>query len=170
MHTWVRIASIPASVLRRNRPYPTVKNMLKRVWWHDYLVNAPDQSGIKYVIGETNSISRQGAINISDVMASAVWAVDYRCRSHASTSIWAPGTAIHRGNQSCVTTQKPTSIPCLLNESAFASSNKHTEVLTNQTNIGACALYDSGSLESIVGVNLDICNSTLILTQDPTRH
>ncbi len=53
------------------------KNMLSRVWYHDYLGNVTAPSGIQYVLGETNSISCQGAFNISDVMASAVWAVDY---------------------------------------------------------------------------------------------
>jgi hypothetical protein len=52
-------------------------NMLSRIWYHDYLGNATADSGIKYVLGETNSISCQGAFNISDVMASAVWAIDY---------------------------------------------------------------------------------------------
>ncbi|KAJ6023654.1 hypothetical protein N7540_004451 [Penicillium herquei] len=52
-------------------------NMLKRVWYHDYLGNATKESEIPYILGETSSISCQGAKNISDVMAAAVWAVDY---------------------------------------------------------------------------------------------
>jgi hypothetical protein len=52
-------------------------NMLSRVWYHEYMGNATADSGIEYVVGETNSISCEGAFSILDVMASAVWAVDY---------------------------------------------------------------------------------------------
>ncbi|KAF7617386.1 hypothetical protein AFLA_005427 [Aspergillus flavus NRRL3357] len=144
-------------------------NMLSRVWYHDYLGNATANSGIDYVIGETNSISCQGAFNISDVMASAVWAVDYvmylsslkvsRVHFHMGTryrySPWQPifynDSAAHvkllyYGN--------------LFNAAVFAGGNKQTEVLVNETNFGAYAVYTSGKLDAIVAVNLNMWNST----------
>ena len=145
------------------------ENMLSRVRYHDYLGNATAASGIPYVIGETNSISCQGAFNISDVMASAIWAVDYvlylsslkvsRVHFHMGTryrySPWQPifynDTAAH---------VKPIYYGNLFNAAAFAGGEKQTEVLVNETSFGAYALYSRGRLESIVAVNLNAWNST----------
>lgn len=150
-------------------------NMLSRVWYHDYLGNATADSGIEYVMGETNSISCQGALNISDVMAAAVWSVDYvmyvsslkvsRVHFHMGTryrySAWQPieynGTAAH---------VKPLYYGNLFNAAVFAGGNKQTEVAVNETNFGAYAVYNSGSLESFVAVNLNVWNSTF----DPTTR
>ncbi|GKZ86188.1 hypothetical protein AnigIFM56816_001240 [Aspergillus niger] len=145
-------------------------NMLSRVWYHDYLGNATAKSGIKYVIGETNSISCQGAFNISDVMASAVWAVDYvmylsslkvsRVHFHMGTryrySPWQP--IVYNDSAPHV---NPMYYGNLFNAAVFAGGNKQTEVLVNETNFGAYAVYKSGSLDAIVAVNLNIWNSTL---------
>ncbi|KAH8897390.1 hypothetical protein GQ53DRAFT_818660 [Thozetella sp. PMI_491] len=151
-------------------------NMLSRVWFHDYLGNVSAGSGIKYVIGETNSISCQGAFNISDVMASAVWAVDYimylsslqvsRVHFHMGTryrySPWQPifynDTAAH---------VKPMYYGNLFNAAAFAGGDKQTEVLVNETNFGAYALYSGGKLDTIVAVNLNVWNSTFNPAERP---
>ncbi|GKZ39607.1 hypothetical protein AbraIFM66950_000739, partial [Aspergillus brasiliensis] len=124
-------------------------NMLSRVWYHDYLGNATATSGIKYVIGETNSISCQGAFNISDVMASAVWAVDYVMYL---SSLKVSRVHFHMGTRYRYSPWQP----IFYND----SGNKQTEVLVNETNFGAYAVYSSGSLDSIVAVNLNIWNST----------
>lgn len=151
-------------------------NMLSRVWWHDYLGNATADSGIPYVLGETNSISCQGAFNISDVMASAVWAVDYvlylsslkvsRVHFHMGTryrySPWLPitynGTAPH---------VYPIYYASLFNAHVFAGGNKRTEVIVNSTNFGAYAVYGSDTLDSLVGVSLNIWNSTSDVHERP---
>ncbi|BCR99142.1 glycosyl hydrolase family 79 C-terminal domain-containing protein [Aspergillus luchuensis] len=144
-------------------------NMLSRVWYHDYLGNATANSGIKYVIGETNSISCQGAFNISDVMASAVWAIDYvmylsslkvsRVHFHMGTryrySPWQP--VLYNDSSPHV---NPMYYGNLFNAAVFAGGNKQTEVLVNETNFGAYAVYQAGSLDAIVAVNLNIWNST----------
>ncbi|KAB5514880.1 hypothetical protein GE09DRAFT_1046446 [Coniochaeta sp. 2T2.1] len=151
-------------------------NMLSRVWYHDYLGNATAGSGIPYVVGETNSISCQGAFNISDVMASAVWAVDYvlylsatrvsRVHFHMGTryrySPWIPvtynDTAPH---------VNPLYYGNLFNAAVFAGGEKQTEVLVNETRFGAYAVYGAGKLESIVAVNLNMWNSTADAAQRP---
>ncbi|XRM45814.1 hypothetical protein ABZX51_008888 [Aspergillus tubingensis] len=144
-------------------------NMLSRVWYHDYLGNATANSGIKYVIGETNSISCQGAFNISDVMASAVWAIDYvmylsslkvsRVHFHMGTryrySPWQP--ILYNDSAPHV---NPMYYGNLFNAAVFAGGNKQTEVLVNETNFGAYAVYKAGSIDAIVAVNLNIWNST----------
>ena len=151
-------------------------NMLSRVWYHDYLGNATAGSGIAYVLGETNSISCQGAFNISDVMASAVWAVDYvmylsslkvtRVHFHMGTryrySPWQP--IFYNETEAHV---KPLYYGNLFNAAVFAGGNKQTEVLVNGTNFGAYAVYSSGFLESIVAVNLNMWNSTFDPVQRP---
>jgi hypothetical protein len=152
------------------------ENMLSRVWYHDYLGNATAGSGIEYVIGETNSISCQGAFNISDVMASAVWAVDYtmylsslkvsRVHFHMGTryrySPWQP--IFYNDTEAHV---KPIYYGNIFNAAVFAGGNKQTEVIVNETNFGAYAVYSSGALESIVAVNLNMWNSTSDPVQRP---
>ncbi|KAI0474603.1 hypothetical protein F4859DRAFT_481356 [Xylaria cf. heliscus] len=144
-------------------------NMLQRVWYHDYLGNATSQSGISYVIGETNSISCQGAFYISDVMASAVWAVDYvlylsslkveRVHFHMGTryrySPWQP--VFYNDTDPHI---KPLYYGNLFTAAVFAGGHKQTEVLVNETHFGAYGVYGSGRLESIVAVNLNMWNST----------
>ncbi|KAI1752140.1 hypothetical protein F4782DRAFT_158599 [Xylaria castorea] len=144
-------------------------NMLRRVWYHDYLGNVTFQSGIPYVLGETNSISCQGAFNISDVMASAVWAVDYvlylstlkveRVHFHMGTryrySPWQP--VFYNNTDPHV---NPLYYGNLFTAAVFAGGDKQTEVLVNETHFGAYAVYGSGALKSIVAVNLNMWNST----------
>ncbi|KIM94392.1 glycoside hydrolase family 79 protein [Oidiodendron maius Zn] len=152
------------------------ENMLSRVRYHDYLGNVTANSGIKYVIGETNSISCQGAFNISDVMASAIWAVDYvmylsslkvsRVHFHMGTryrySPWQP--IFYNDTDAHV---KPLYYGNLFNAEVFAGGNKQTEVLVNETNFSAYSVYKSGVLESIVAVNLNMWNSTFDPSQRP---
>lgn len=151
-------------------------NMLSRVFYHYYLGNATASSGIEYVIGETNSISCQGAFNISDVMASAVWAVDYtmylsslkvsRVHFHMGTryrySPWQP--IFYNDTEAHV---KPIYYGNLFAASVFADGDKQTEVIVNETNFGAYAVYGRGHLESIVAVNLNMWNSTMDPAQRP---
>jgi hypothetical protein len=151
-------------------------NMLSRVWYHDYLGNATKYSGIEYVIGETNSISCQGAFNISDVMASAVWAVDYvlylsslrvsRVHFHMGTryrySAWQP--ILYNDTDPHV---NPLYYGTLFNAAVFAEGHKQTEVLINETNFSAYAIYNRGDLQSIVAVNVNMWNSTFDPVERP---
>ncbi|KAI0140536.1 hypothetical protein GGR57DRAFT_487880 [Xylariaceae sp. FL1272] len=144
-------------------------NMLSRVWYHDYLGNATADSGVAYVLGETNSIPCQGAFNISDVMAAAVWAVDYtlylsslkvsRVHFHMGTRYrYSPWQPIYYNETEAHV--KPLYHGNLFNAAVFAGGNKQTEVLVNETNFGAYGVYATGKLESIVAVNMNIYNST----------
>jgi hypothetical protein len=151
------------------------QNMLSRVRYHDYLGNATANSGIEYVIGETNSISCQGAFNISDVMASAVWVVDYtmylsslkvsRVHFHMGTRYrYSPWQPIYYNETEAHV--KPIYYGNLFNAAVFAGGNKQTEVLVNETNFGAYAVYSSGVLESITAISLNMWNSTF----DPIKR
>ncbi|KAI0972266.1 hypothetical protein F4678DRAFT_56120 [Xylaria arbuscula] len=151
-------------------------NMLSRVWFHDYLGNATSKSGISYVLGETNSISCQGAFNISDVFAAAVWAVDYvlylstlkveRVHFHMGTryrySAWTP--IVYNDTEPHV---NPLYYGNLFTATVFAGGDKQTEVLVNETHFGAYAVYASGTLESIVAANLNMWNSTFEPAERP---
>jgi hypothetical protein len=52
-------------------------NVINNVKLHVELNILHRQNGRKYTIGETNSISGQGAHGVSDVFGSALWLVDY---------------------------------------------------------------------------------------------
>lgn len=52
-------------------------NLVNSVKPHLELNTFHRQNGRKYTIGETNSISGQGAHGVSDVFGSALWLVDY---------------------------------------------------------------------------------------------
>jgi hypothetical protein len=144
-------------------------NVLSRIWYHDYLGNETAKSGIPYVIGETNSISCQGAANISDVMAAAVWAVDYVLYL---SSLRAERVHFHMGTRYAYRSWLPVSFnytapqvfpiyyAALFNAHVFAGGHKQTEVLVNETDFSAYAVYGSGKLESIVAVNFVMWNST----------
>jgi hypothetical protein len=151
------------------------KNMLSRVRYHDFLGNVTANSGIEYVIGETNSISCQGAFNISDVMASAVWVVDYtmylsslkvsRVHFHMGTRYrYSPWQPIYYNETEAHV--KPMYYGNLFNAAVFAGGDKQTEVLVNETNFGAYAVYGSGVLESITAISLNLWNSTF----DPVKR
>ncbi|KAG6359218.1 hypothetical protein INS49_012739 [Diaporthe citri] len=69
---------------------PTIKDnilnhhrMTSLMWYHEALGNFSASQGVPYVLGETNSISCQGTHLVSDVFASALWAVDYVLTSPA---------------------------------------------------------------------------------------
>nr|AQW38601.1 beta-glucuronidase [Talaromyces pinophilus] len=151
-------------------------NMLSRIWYHDYLGNATADSGIEYVLGETNSISCQGAFNISDVMASAVWAVDYvlylsslkvsRVHFHMGTRYrYSPWQPIYYNDTEAHV--KPIYYGNMFNAAVFAGGDKQTEVLVNETNFGAYTVYHKGRPESIVAVNLNMWNSTMDAVHRP---
>lgn len=144
-------------------------NVLSRIWYHDYLGNKTAKSGIPYVIGETNSIGCQGAVNISDVMAAAVWAVDYVLYL---SSLRVDRVFFHTGTRYAYRSWLPVSFndtapqvfpiyyAALFNAHVFAGGHKQTEVLVNGTDFSAYAVYGSGKLESIVAVNMVMWNST----------
>lgn len=151
------------------------QNMLSRVRYYDYLGNATANSAIEYVIGETNSISCQGAFNISDVMASAVWVIDYtmylsslkvsRVHFHMGTRYrYSPWQPIYYNETEAHV--KPIYYGNLFNAAVFAGGNKQTEVLVNETNFGAYAVYSSDVLESITAISLNMWNSTF----DPVKR
>lgn len=152
-------------------------NVLSRIWYHDYLGNETAKSGIPYVIGETNSISCQGAANISDVMAAAIWAVDYVLYL---SSLRVERVHFHMGTRYAYRSWLPVSFndtapqvfpiyyAALFNAHVFAGGHKQTEVLVNGTDFSAYAVYGSGKLESIVAVNLVMWNSTFEQTRPCT--
>lgn len=151
-------------------------NVLSVLWYHDYLGNITAASGIPYVLGETNSISCEGALDISDVMASAVWAVDYvlylsslrveRVHFHMCTrchySAWLPVSFNDTAPQ-----VYPLYYASLLNAHVFAGGDKQTEVLVNTTSMGAYAVYGGGQLESLVAVSISMWNSTFDAARRP---
>jgi hypothetical protein len=61
---------------------------------------------------------------------------------------------------------KPIYYGNLFNAAVFAGGNKQTEVLVNETNFGAYAVYSSGVLESITAISLNMWNSTF----DPVKR
>lgn len=189
---------------------PTIKDnilnhhrMTSLMWYHEVLGNFSASKGVPYVLGETNSISVsalrcqtmpqltslqcQGTHLVSDVFASALWAVDYvlyvaslqvsRLYFHMGTayrySPWQPivvnGTAPFA---------KPLYYGNLLTATAFSGGNKQVQVLLNETSLTAYAVFDAASngsaavagqgtlaarqpkLASLVLLNLNIYNST----------
>jgi len=109
-------------------------------------------------------------------MASAVWAVDYvlylsslkvsRVHFHMGTryrySPWQP--IFYNDTEAHV---KPLYYGSMFNAAVFAGGNTQTEVLVNETNFSAYAIYKLGTLESIVAVNLNMWNSTFAPIQRP---
>ncbi|OJJ46450.1 hypothetical protein ASPZODRAFT_2129467 [Penicilliopsis zonata CBS 506.65] len=150
--------------------------VLSILWYHEYLGNLTRASGIPYVLGETNSIACEGAEGISDVMASAIWAVDYvmylsslqvdRVHFHMCTrcrySAWV--ATPFNGTDPQV---YPLYYASLFNAQVFAGGEKQTEVLVNTTSMGAYAVYAGGELESLVAVSVSIWNSTEDATARP---
>lgn len=185
---------------------PTIKDnilnhhrMTSLMWYHEVLGNFSASQGVPYVLGETNSISVsalncqavpkltslqcQGTPLVSDVFASALWAVDYvlyvaslqvsRLYFHMGTayrySPWQPiavnGTAPFA---------KPLYYGNLLTATALSGGNKQVQVLLNETSLTAYAVFEAGSsgsaavagqgrqptLTSLVLLNLNIYNST----------
>ncbi|KAJ5727063.1 hypothetical protein N7493_004883 [Penicillium malachiteum] len=140
-------------------------NMLKRVWYHDYLGNVTKDSGIPYILGETNSISCQGAKRISDVLAAAVWAVDYvlylsslrvdRVHFHMGTrypyASWIPVTFNDTAPEI-----KPIYYAALFNAHIFSGGEKQTEVWSTEQ----ASEHMPCELESIVAARLTMWNST----------
>lgn len=151
------------------------------LYYHDYLGNATAGSGIPYVLGETNSISCQGAPGISDVFAEALWSVDYvlylaslrvaRVYFHGGTrfyySAWQPvawnGTAAH---------VKPLYYGNWFTGKALAGGDKMVAVLANETTFTAYGVYDdatstTAALASVVVANLAMWNSTQPAAERP---
>lgn len=128
----------------------------------------------------------QGTPLVSDVFASALWAVDYvlyvaslqvsRLYFHMGTayrySPWQPITI-----NGTAPFEKPLYYGNLLSASALSGGNKQVQVLLNETSLTAYAVFDAGSngsavaptqgtastqprLTSLVLLNLNIYNST----------
>lgn len=188
---------------------PTIKDnilnhhrMTSLMWYHEVLGNFSASQGVPYVLGETNSISVsalksqfvpqltsfkcQGTPLVSDVFASALWAVDYvlyvaslqvsRLYFHMGTayrySPWQPITV-----NGTAPFAKPLYYGNLLTATALSGGNKQVQVLLNETSLTAYAVFDAGSSRSaavggqgtatrqptptsLVLLNLNIYNST----------
>lgn len=146
--------------------------MTSLMYYHEVIGNYTASVGIPYVLGETNSISCQGAPNVSDVYAAALWSVDYtlyvagalqiqRMYYHQGTpyrySAWQPVTY-----NSTMRNVKPLYYGNLFTATAFAGGNKQVSVLVNETDFTAYGVYDATSknLTSVAIVNLAMWNST----------
>ncbi|KAF4626665.1 hypothetical protein G7Y89_g11487 [Cudoniella acicularis] len=155
-------------------------HMTSLMYYHSYLGNYSSSVGIPYVLGETNSISCQGQVGVSDVYAAALWSIDYtlyiaslnasRIYYHMGTpyrySAWQP--VAHNGTEKHV---KPLYYGNIFTASAFAGGNKKVSVLVNETDFSAYGIYDSrkaeNGLESVVMVNLEMWNSTQAVEKRP---
>ncbi|KAH8650916.1 hypothetical protein BGZ60DRAFT_508900 [Tricladium varicosporioides] len=178
-----QIATLEANLLNHT-------HMTSIAYYHDYLGNYSVSQGTKYVLGETNSISCQGQLNVSDVFGAALWAVDYvlymsslnvsRLYFHAGTpyrySAWQP---IAIGDSPAHV--KALYYSNLFTATAFAAGNKQVSVLVNETFFTAYAVYDAGvgreeekrkgggdkRLTGLVLVNLQLWNSTMDANKRP---
>ncbi|KAK6077438.1 glycoside hydrolase family 79 protein [Seiridium cupressi] len=148
-------------------------------YYHDYLGNVSAEAGMTYVLGETNSVSCQGLAGVSDVYAAALWSIDYvlymsslkveRVYFHMVTpyrySAWQPVAT----NTSAAYV-KPLYYGNLFTSTAFAGGNKQVSVLANDTSFTAYGIYDaanSGKLESVAIINLEVFNSTSSSSERP---
>ncbi|KAF2118086.1 glycoside hydrolase superfamily [Lophiotrema nucula] len=162
-------------------PLPTLaKNLLDHFHmtslfrYHEALGNQTKALGIDYVIGETNSISKQGTANVSDVFGAALWGIDYvlysagtnvsRMYFHMGTpyrySAWQPiiinGTAPFA---------KPLYYGNLFTAKALAGGNKQVVGLVNTTSLTAYGIYSTSKLESVAVVNLEEFNATMSVSR-----
>ncbi|PQE19985.1 beta-glucuronidase protein [Rutstroemia sp. NJR-2017a BVV2] len=144
-------------------------HMTSLMWYHDYLSNYSVAHGVPYVLGETNSISCQGAPLISNVFASALWSIDYvlyvstlhisRLYFHQGTnyrySAWQPLTT-----NTSIAEVRPLYYGNLFVAAALAGGEKQVAVLVNETAFTAYGIYGSDGLSGLAVVNLRMWNST----------
>ncbi|KAI3400110.1 hypothetical protein diail_4340 [Diaporthe ilicicola] len=181
------------SICKGTTKIPTIKanildhhHMTSLMWYHEYLGNFSVSQGVPYVLGETNSISCQGKDLVSNVFASALWAVDYvlyvatlqvsRLHFHMGTpyrySPWQPITI-----NGTAPFAKPLYYGNLFTATALSGGNKQVQMLLNETYLTAYAVFEAGSngstaasnqetsavqpkLTSMALLNLNVYNST----------
>ncbi|KAJ7898511.1 hypothetical protein B0H13DRAFT_1623077 [Mycena leptocephala] len=152
-----------------------------KLYNHAYLSNATAGTNMAYVLGETNSISCQGAAGVSDVFAAALWGVDYvlytatlkvaRLYYHMGTpyrySAWQP---INWPNTNTTRGVKPLYYGNLFTARVFSGGGKQISVLVNETTTTVYGVYNarSSSLEAVVVVNLEGWNSTQPAAERPS--
>ncbi|CAG8957767.1 hypothetical protein HYFRA_00000105 [Hymenoscyphus fraxineus] len=155
-----------------------VKNILNHarmtslMWYHEVLGNYSVSQNIPYVIGETNSISCQGQLGLSDVFAASLWSIDYtlyvatlsvsRIYFHNGTpyrySAWQPIATSTAPAQA-----KPLFYGSWFIASALSGGNKQVALLVNETRFTAYAIYEASpaKLSAIAVINLEIFNTTM---------
>ncbi|KAJ5960282.1 family 79 glycoside hydrolase [Penicillium vulpinum] len=172
-------------------PVPTIEgNVLNRtqihrlLYEHERIGNVTKDTGMKYVLGETNAIGCQGAPGISDVFAEALWSVDYilylatlnieRVHFHMGTqyrySPWQPIDYLNTTAQ-----VKPLYYGNMMTSKIFAGGNKQVDLLLNETTLAAYTIYDAGEgrkrncarPESVVVANMAMWNSTQLAHHRP---
>lgn len=143
--------------------------------YHKVSADATIAKGLKYIIGETNSIACQGLAGISDVFAASLWSIDYALYAASvgvSNMYWHMGTgyryAAWQGVQNGTTAPGPR--PLYYGNwfiaTALGGGGKQVVPVLNTTNLAGYAIYGSGKphqrgkLESLVVVNLDVYNAT----------
>ena len=143
--------------------------------YHKVSADASVARGLKYVIGETNSIACQGLAGLSDVFASSLWSVDYGlCAASVGVSriFWHMGTGYRYAAWQAV--QNGTTAPgprplyygnWLLAE-ALGGENKQVVSILSTSTLAGYAVYGTGKphqrpkLQSIALVNFDVYNAT----------
>ncbi|KAF2477211.1 uncharacterized protein BDR25DRAFT_321643 [Lindgomyces ingoldianus] len=170
-------------------PLPTLKDNLLNHFhmtslfrYHEALGNQSKALGVDYVIGETNSISKQGTANVSDVFGAALWSVDYilysagtnygplealvsRMYFHMGTpyrySAWQPITVNNTAPYA-----KPLYYGNIFISKVLAGGNKQVINLLNSTSLTAYRIYASSSskytLESVAIINSQEFNRTTL--------
>ena len=143
--------------------------------YHKVSADASAAKGLKYVIGETNSIACQGLAGLSDVFASSLWSVDYALYA-ASVGVtklfWHMGTGYRysawQGVQNGTTAPGPRPLyygNWLLAE-ALNGPNKQVVPIVNTSTLAGYAIYGASKpkqrskLEAIALVNIDVYNAT----------
>ncbi|ETS84959.1 hypothetical protein PFICI_02984 [Pestalotiopsis fici W106-1] len=139
--------------------------------------------GLDYWLGETNSISGHGKINVSDTFAAALWNIDYTLYC-AQTNISRLG--FHQGIGWKYSAWNPIEMwvypsgvmasyyAWLVVQTALAGAGKQVELLISEKHLVAYAIYEVGrhrrldtNLSSIVIVNLEDWDSTNDATSRP---
>jgi hypothetical protein len=143
--------------------------------YHKTSAAASEARGLKYVIGETNSIACQGLAGLSDVFASSLWSVDYALYAASvgvSKIFWHMGTGYRYAAWQAI--QNGTTAPgprplfygnWLLAE-ALSGGNKQVVPLLSTDKLAGYAIYQAGNphkrpnLKHIALVNLNVFNAT----------
>jgi hypothetical protein len=143
--------------------------------YHKASAEASVAHGLKYVIGETNSIACQGLAGLSDTFASSLWAADYALYGASvgvSQMFWHMGTG-YRYN-AWQATQNGTTAPgprplyygnLLLAQALSAGNKQVVQILSTPTTAGY-AIYGASKprqrpgLKAIALVNFNVYNAT----------
>jgi hypothetical protein len=142
---------------------------------HKIWAAASEAQGLKYVIGETNSIACQGLAGLSDVFAASLWSVDYALYAAAvgvSKIFWHTGTGYRysawQGIQNGTTAPGPRPLYYgnWLLAQALSGGNKQVVPLLSTPTLAGYAIYGASkphqrsALISIALVNLNVYNAT----------